>query len=75
MLCQCDVLNSSWPLLFPDLAGLPSASVCAPEWDGASCLPPSPASSLAVFPCMTLFNQKLYSTYSECTVSVQSVTM
>ena len=67
------MLNSSWPLLFPDLASLPSASVCAPEWDGASCLPPSPASSLAVFPCMTLFNQKLYSTYSECQRTVSTV--
>ena len=35
-------------------------SVCPPMWDGASCVPPTLEGEDAVFPCMTLFNCKLY---------------
>ena len=37
-------------------------AVCPPMWDGASCLPASLESSLAVFPCMTYYNQQFYNT-------------
>ena len=35
--------------------------VCDPLWDGASCVPPTLAGEPAVFPCMTMYNNKLYS--------------
>lgn len=58
---MCDVLNSSWTLLFPAIMESDKA-VCPPQWDGASCLPPTQESTLAVFPCMTVFNQQFYNT-------------
>merc|ERR1711874_434175 len=67
---MCDVLNSSWTFLFPDMMESDKA-VCPPMWDGASCLPPTLESSRAVFPCMTVFNQQFYNTRDnasrECT--------
>ena len=35
-------------------------SVCPPLWDGASCLPPTPAGDLAVIPCMRMYNGEYY---------------
>ena len=34
--------------------------VCPPLWDGASCVPPTPALGLATFPCMTVFRDQRY---------------
>jgi len=56
---QCSVLNSTWESLFPHLS-FSNKSVCPPMWDGASCVPPTLEGEDAVFPCMTLFNCKLY---------------
>ena len=35
-------------------------NICPPIWDGASCVPPTPESETAVFPCMRIFNYQLY---------------
>ena len=40
-------------------------TVCHPLWDGASCVPPTIAGEATSFPCMTMYNNKLYSAKCE----------
>ena len=35
-------------------------AVCGPLWDNASCIPPTLASTAAVFPCMETYNGRRY---------------
>ena len=42
-----------------------SQNTCPPVWNGASCSPPTAESDVAVFPCMTLYNCKLYDVQGE----------
>ena len=57
---KCNILSEIWRDYYPHLAAEPT--VCAPEWDDASCVPPSPAGSTAVWPCMQIFPNNLFDT-------------
>ena len=46
-------------------------SVCAPIWDGASCLPPTLAGHTAVLPCMTFYDGVFYS--PECKIVLEQL--
>jgi len=48
---RCEnVVVPHWQVFFPSLTS--HQRVCPPTWDGASCIPPTPAGATAVFPCM-----------------------
>ena len=38
-----------------------SQAVCAPTWDGASCIPPTLAGHTAILPCMNSYEGVFYS--------------
>ena len=50
-----------------------SQAVCAPIWDGASCLPPTLAGHTAVLPCMTFYDGVFYS--PECKILLEQLSM
>jgi len=49
---RCEkVVVPHWQMFFPSLTD--HQRLCLPTWDGASCIPPTPAGATAVFPCMS----------------------
>ena len=62
---KCNILSEMWRDYYPQLSEEPA--VCEPKWDNASCVPPSPAGSTAVWPCMLMFNNSLFDTTRNAT--------
>jgi len=69
---KCTILNETWTIFFPHLKDKPPEVLCPPLWDAASCIPPTLAGYTAVFPCMTMYNNKYYDTTNNATRSCLS---
>ena len=47
--------------------------MCGPLWDNASCIPPTLASTAAVFPCMETYNGRRYPACGEWGLELSNV--
>jgi len=68
---KCEqIFVPGWRHFFPELDKVADQAVCAPVWDGASCIPPTLAGNTAILPCMNsyegIFYSPKYNSSKEC---------